>query len=308
MDLSIVTVTKDLFAILDKCLESVAKYTSGLEFEMIVLDNNSTTGDTEEVTKKYPFVKLIKNDRNIGFAAASNKGAKLATGKYLLFLNDDTELLENSIEKVFQFIKEKGDIIVGCKLLNVDLTLQHTTADLPTLSNIISSNFFLYKLFPKSQKFNKYYLCYHDVNSPQIVDYISGAFLLCRKDTFEKLKGFDTRFYLYSEEMDFCHRFNTMGGNVYYYPLTSVIHIGGATLKAESWFTIRNKNFSVLQYYQKNFKGIKFLLAVGVQYWGILIRVPIFFLIGIFKLNYFYISRSFNFTRLMFVYPKNVFK
>lgn len=308
MDVSIVTVTRDQFEILGKCLKSIEKNTSGLEFEMILLDNNSTTGDTEDISQKFPFVKLIKNNTNVGFAAASNQGAKLATGEYLLFLNDDTELLENSIEKTFRFAKEKGEVIVGCKLLNSDLTHQPSTSDLPTVSNVISANLFLYKLFPKSKILNKYYLVNYEVIEPKQVDFIIGAYLLCRRDTFIKLGGFDTRFYLYSEEMDLCYRFNKMGGKVYYYPLTSIIHIGGATLKAESWFTIRNKSFSVLQYYQKNFKGINFLSAASAHYLGILLRVPIFFFIGIFKLNNYYLSRSFNFIRLMFVYPKNVFK
>ncbi len=308
MDVSIVTVTRDQFEILDRCLKSIEKYTSGLEFEMILLDNHSTTGDTENITKNYPFVKLIKNDTNRGFAAASNQGAKLAKGDYLLFLNDDTELLENSVEKVFKFAKEKGDVIVGCKLLNTDHTHQVSTSDLPSLSNVIAANLFLYKLFPKSRRFNKYYLKHYNLTEPIQVDYIIGAFLFCKRDTFEHLEGFDTRFYLYTEEMDLCYRFNRSGGKVYYYPLTSIIHVGGATLKAESWFTIRNKNFSTVQYYQKHFKGIKFFLAVTVQYFGNFIRVPIFFIVGIIKMNNYFLSRSYNFVKLMFVYPKNVFK
>ena len=307
MDLSIVTVTRNQFKILNKCLKSIEKYTSGLDFEMILLDNHSTTGDTEDISKNYSFVKLIKNDTNKGFAAASNQGAKLAKGEYLLFLNDDTELLENSIEEVFRFAKDKGDVIAGCKLLNTDLSHQHSISDLPTISNVISANLFLYKLFPKKRMFNKYYLNHYEIKEPIVVDYIVGAFLLCRRDTFERLGGFDTRFYLYTDEMDLCYRFNKLGGKVYYYPLTSIIHVGGATLKAESWFTIMNKNLSSVQYFQKHFKGLKFFLTVSVQYFGILIRIPLFFIIGLLKMDNYFLSRSYNFLKLLFVYPKNVF-
>jgi GT2 family glycosyltransferase len=308
MDVSIITVTRDQFELLGKCLRSIEKYTKGIEFEMIVIDNKSTKGDTEEITKKYNFVKLIKNSSNRGFAAASNQGAQIAIGKYLLFLNDDTELLENTIEKVYRFAEKMGKVIIGCKLLNSDQTHQPSTSELPNIKNIINSNFFLYSLFPKSKLFNKFYMNYSDIKEPVQVDYVIGAFLFIEKSSFLNLGGFDTRFYLYTEEMDFSYRFNKSGGKVYYFPNSSIIHIGGATLKAENWFTILHKNLSMIQYYQKNFSGLSFVIALSINYLGIFIRIPLFFLLGLIRRDKYFISRSYNFIKLLFIYPKNVFK
>ncbi len=309
IDVSVILVNYNSFNLLVDCLSSLITYTKDIIYEIIVIDNKSTSGNIKEILNKFENLRIVKNPDNRGFGYANNQGVEIAKGKYVLFLNNDTILIENTIKEVFNFSENINiPAIIGCKLLNEDKSLQYSVFDFPSVLNVFTSNFFLYALFPKSKFFNKYHLMNKKIDTTTIVDVVTGAFLFSRRDQIQKLGGFDNRFFFYNEETDLCYRFVKSGGKVYYFPETAIIHLKGGTAKKNSWFAYKNQSISTIKFFQKHFHKLNFLLAVLTHYMGLIMRIPIFLLIGTITLNGELIKRSFYSFKLLFVYPTNSFK
>jgi GT2 family glycosyltransferase len=308
-DVSIVIVNYNSTDLLKGCLDSVYSFTKEISFEIIVVDNASVSGEIDKLIRSYSNIKLIKNDSNRGFGAANNQGAVIARGEYLLFLNNDTILTENSIKKVFDFAEShQNKTIIGCRLLNEDRSIQKSVFNFPTLANVFTSNFFLYLLFPKSEHFNKYHLMNRGLNSVTEVEVVTGAFLLIDKKSFEDLKGFDEKFFFYMDETDLCYRHKQNNGKIVYFPGTSVIHLKGKSAKGESWFKNKYQSISTIKFFQKHFTGMKFFLLLFFHYTGLIIRIPIFFIGGILLMKKDLVRRSLYYVGLIFIYPANEFK
>lgn len=308
IDVSIIIVNYNSLNLLNQCIDSLIKFTADVSYEIIVVDNHSTEGLIDDVSSKYDEIKLIKNNENKGFGAANNQGLAIARGTYILVLNNDTIFLENTIKKVFDFAELKNEsLIVGCKLLNSDNSLQHSVYDFPSLWNVFTSNFFLYALFPKNKFFNKYHLMNDGINETTEVDVVTGAFLFGTKEKLKGIGGFDERFFFYNEETDLCYRFKLNGGKVYYYPGTEIIHLKGGTANKISWFAYKNQSLSTIKFFQKHFSGINFISVLVMHYIGILIRIPIFLIIGLVTFNQNLLIRSFYYLKLLFIYPRNLF-
>ncbi|MCH7973375.1 MAG: glycosyltransferase family 2 protein [Bacteroidetes bacterium] len=309
IDVSILIVNYNSFKLLQNCLNSIVNHSQDFEYEIIVIDNNSNEGNIEDVIDKYDDIVMIKNSKNIGFAAANNFAAKHANGKYLLLLNNDTLLTENSILDMLDFAKNlNGNFILVCKLLNEDSSLQNSAYKFPSIRLHFAATFFIDKIFPKSNSINKYYIDIAEKKEPTIVNSVIGAFIFIPKDTFNKLDGFDERFFFYHEDTDLCYRLREIGGSVYYYPETSIIHYGGGTTNRNLWFSMKNRFISRIQFAQKHFNSLDKILFVLIEYIGIIIRVPLFFLTGIILFNKNYLKRSVLSLRLIFIYPQNKFK
>jgi len=308
IDVSVIIVNYNSFHLLDKCLDSFYKFCNGTNNEVIVVDNGSTEGDIRSVTDKYPNLILIKNNTNIGFAAANNKGLLKAKGKYSLILNNDTIFTEDSVKRVFDFAETYSEqLFVGIQLRNIDGTKQESIVMFPSIWNGFTENFFLYKLFPKSKIFNKYYQNYIDFSTPVEVDVIRGAFMFCKTEALKKLNGFDERFYFYSEETDLCKRLKKIGGKVIFFPSTSIIHYGGATADSNLWFKYKNQTIGKIQYYQKHFSGFAFFLLIIIHWLGLFLRFVLYSIGGILTLNKKLVLKGYYFLRQIFVYPKNKF-
>jgi GT2 family glycosyltransferase len=304
---SIIIVNYNSFTILQNCIESIFKFTLHVNFEIIVIDNNSNEGNIEDVIKKYDDIVLIKNLKNVGFAAANNIAAKHAKGKYFLLLNNDTLLTENSILDILDFAESlSGNFILACKLINEDCSHQNSAYKFPLIRLHFAATFFIDKIFHKLNSVNKYYINI-DKKEPTIVNSVIGAFIFIQKDTFYKLDGFDERFFFYHEDTDLCYRLRKLGGSVYYYPETSIIHYGGGTTVNNLWFSMKNRFISRIQFAQKHFTTSDKILFVIIEYIGIIIRVPLFFLTGIILFNKNYLKRSVLSLRLIFQYPHNKF-
>ncbi|MGE5363148.1 MAG: glycosyltransferase family 2 protein [Bacteroidota bacterium] len=311
VDVSVIIVSYNIFDILDRCLKSIVEYSSGFSYEIIVIDNNSAEGDVHTITNKYDCVRLIKNDSNRGFAAANNQGIAIAQGEYILFLNNDTLFTENSIGMILndyvRLTGRKGDYFIGCKLLNADGSHQISMFEYDTLWNCFTENFFLYKLFPRSRTFNKFYYNHIQISEPAEVEVVKGAFIFAPLQTIRKLGGFDERFFFYWEETDLCYRLKKLGGRVLYYPCTSIIHLGGISSGEMPWFVYKNQGRAKIQFYQKHFVGLKFVFAIIFHYTGLLMRIPIYLTGGILLLRRAQILKSFFYIRQLVNYPKNIF-
>lgn len=305
VDVSIIIINYNSNELLKDCLDSFYKTADGYTFEMIVVDNSDERYNAKPIVEQYPCTKFIKNEVNLGFSLANNKGIEAAEGKYILILNNDVIFTENTLKVLKDYCDSlNGEVIIGCKLLNADGSHQDSLVEFDNPWNTFTENFFLYKLFPRSKYFNKYYQNYIETTEPFEVDMVKGAFMFCTADLIRKIKGFDKNFYFYYEETDLCYRFKKMGGRVIYFPGTSIIHLGGATTDSMPWFKFKNQTVSKIKFYQKNYKGAAFFLPALFHYTGVLIRVPVYFLMGVLKGKKSLFYKSFYYFKQLFIYPK----
>lgn len=305
MTISIIIVNYNAREMLSECLDSIKKYSTGVEYEIIVFDNNSSDG-IEDVIKNHMDVRFILNKENIGFARANNEAMKLACGEYCLLLNNDTLFIENSLQNILDYYtKLTIPALVGCKLLNKDRSIQLSFGMFPTLVNVIGANLFLYKVFPNIKWLNKHYLNRRKIANPVEVGYVIGAFIFAKTSYFRQLNGFDVSFFFYGEELDLCKRFADVGGHVIYYPNTSVIHFGGATTENMPLFKYKNQHFAIIQLYKKHFTRSEYFLAVFFHYIGSIIRSPLFIIGGVILRNKQLILRGFYTFRILWTFRGN---
>ena len=193
MDLSIIIVNYNVRYFLEQCLHSVQQAITrlqeeGYEAEVFVVDNNSVDGSVSEVRKKFPDVRLIENSENAGFSKANNQAIKLAAGRYVLLLNPDTVVEEDTFSLCTDFMDTHPDAgALGVKMIDgKGAFLPESKRSLPTPEISFYKMFGLSSLFPKSRRFGQYNLGYLDKNSTHIVDVLAGAFMFLRKETLEK--------------------------------------------------------------------------------------------------------------------------
>lgn len=201
-----------------------------------MVDNNSVDGSVVLVKEKFPTVKLICNSVNTGFAVANNQAIKMASGEYVLLLNPDTIVQEDTFTKTLAFMdthKDAGGL--GIKMLDGKGNfLPESKRGLPTPSVAFYKIFGLAKLFPNSKKFGQYHLTYLDKNKTHQVPVLSGAFMLMRKETLDKIGLLDETFFMYGEDIDLSYRITKGGYKNYYFADSSIIHYKGESTKKSS--------------------------------------------------------------------------
>ncbi len=236
IDLSIIIVNYNVKEFLQNLLTSIQKSSLQITKEIIVVDNASDDGSVEIIQEKFPDVKLIANKENIGFGNANNIGLKLASGKFILLINPDAIVQEDTFQKLIEFFERTPDAgIAGCKVLNSDGTLQLACRrGFPGPWTSFTKVTGLSKLFPKNRLFARYNLTYLDENKTYEVDAISGAFMMLRREVYEKIGGFDPEFFMYGEDLDLCYRTQKAGFKVYYVHTTQIIHYKGESTKRSS--------------------------------------------------------------------------
>ena len=304
MKLSIIIVNHNTSQLLFQCLNSLVSTTQNIEKEIIVVDNFSKDDSVNMVREKFPQLKLIENKKNYGFAFANNQAVGIANSNLILLLNSDTIILENTIQKTIDFIEQDKDAhIVGCKLLNSDFSLQNSCRSFPTLWNIFTESFFLYKLFPKTKLFGKYHMTYFDYNSVLKVDVVKGAFMLIKKNVIEQIGLFDGKFFMYSEETDFCYRANKNNFNTIFFPDASIVHIGGGSIQSNQIY-FEQIHFSQILFIKKHYKNIYKYLCIFIKVIGILLRVPIYFFYGFISIDKNLIKKS---KRYFMVFMNSIF-
>lgn len=232
-DLSIIIVNYNVKEFLKNLLHSIKKASQNISTEIIVIDNASDDGSIEMLREKFPEVKLISNEKNLGFGKANNIGLKLAKGKFILLINPDTLVSEDTFIKLIGFFETHPDAgMVGCKILNPDGTLQLACRrSFPGPWTSFTKVTGLSNLFPKSKLFARYNLTYLDENQTYEVDAISGSFMMMKKEVYEKVGGFDEQFFMYGEDLDLCFRIQKAGYKIYYVHTTQIIHYKGESTK-----------------------------------------------------------------------------
>ena len=277
MDVSIIYVNWNSVDYIAESIRSVHEHTHGTQFEIIVVDNASPSGNVEILKEQFPEIKLIRSAKNLGFAGANNLGYRSSRGEYLLFLNPDTKLLNPAIDVMLKAIQSLPDGgIIGCKLLNSDLSLQTSCIQtFPTILNQVLDTDFLRGRWPKSSLWGIGAL-YSSNTEPARVEVISGACLMIRRATFEAVSFFSEDYFMYAEDLDLCYKVAQAGYANYYTGAGTVIHYGGKSSEPAS--ATRMKWKAIPRFCDKNrgrIYGAIFRAAMAVTAIGRLAAIKI---------------------------------
>jgi len=233
MDVSVVIVSYNVSSYLDQTLATLSEAVDGLDTEVFVVDNASSDDSVDMVKRKYPWVKLIENGENLGFARANNRALSLVKGRYVLLLNPDTVLSRDTLSTMVSFLDGHPEAgAAGCKVINPDGTLQLACRrGFPTPGVAFYKMIGLSGLFPKSRTFGAYNLTYLDPDEVTEVDAVSGSFMMLRKEALDRVGLLDEHFFMYGEDLDLCYRIKKAGWKIYYVPYTEIIHFKGESTK-----------------------------------------------------------------------------
>ena len=236
IDVSILIISYNTRQMTLDCLRSLYAQTKDVSFEVIVLDNASSDGSAEAITREFPQVCLIASDQNTGFAGGNNVAAKDAKGAYLLLLNPDTVILNGAIQKAVQFAEQHPEAaIVGGRTYFSDMSLNYTSCHgRPTPWSLLCMGLGLSSMFRRSAWLDPESLGSWKRDSVRQVDAVTGCFLLLRRSLWEELGGFDESFFMYGEETDLCLRAGKLGHKCMICPDAKLIHYGGASEKLRS--------------------------------------------------------------------------
>jgi len=247
MQLSIVIINFRYFDLTCNCLKSVKQYVTELQYEIILVDNAPLEDKEKDFKSLIPGLKYIKTSENIGFSKANNLGIENAEGNYILLLNSDTLIFDDSIQQCFDFMEtdqNRNIGLLGCKLLNADYSYQ------PSFYPFINDsawNFFcvenpvLYKLFKIKQK-------YAEPTEPIQVGDVSGAFMFLRRAVITTVNAFDPDFFLYSEETEWCRNRIAKFYKICYFPKAAVVHLGGQSTPKSYLFAQSRLSLSLAWY------------------------------------------------------------
>lgn len=273
MKLSIVIVNYNVKFFLEQCLRSVYNALQDVSAEVFVVDNNSVDGSCSMVKEKFPNVILIENKQNVGFSKANNQAINVSNGEYVLLLNPDTVVEENTFSKIIEFMDSHPDAGgLGVKMIDGKGNfLPESKRALPTPKVAFNKVFGLSTLFPKSKLFGKYHLGYLDKSKINEVEVLSGAFMLLRKEALNKSGLLDETFFMYGEDIDLSYRILKAGYKNYYFPETTIIHYKGESTKKSSI------NYVIVFYKAMIIFAKKHFTAKNANTFALLINLAIYF-------------------------------
>ena len=272
MKLSVVIVNYNVKYFLEQALLSVRKAAVKLQVEVFVVDNNSSDESVAMVREKFPEVQVIANKDNVGFSTANNQAIRIANGEYVLLLNPDTVVREDTFEKTVAFMDANPSAGgLGVKMIDGKGNfLPESKRGFPSPEVAFYKTFGLSKLFPKSKRFNKYHLGYLSENETHEVDVLSGAFMLMRKSVLDKIGLLDEAFFMYGEDIDLSYRVVKGGFKNYYFADTTIIHYKGESTKKGSLNYVKTFYQAMIIFARKHFGGNKaglFILMLNAAIW-----------------------------------------
>lgn len=233
MKLSIIIVNYNVKYYLEQCLDSIFCSTKNIETEIFIVDNHSSDGSVDYLKPRYPDIKFIENQENVGFAKANNQALAEAQGEYILLLNPDTLIGQNTLKNVCRFMDKNPQAgAVGVKMIDgYGHFLPESKRGFPSPWNSFCKMTGLSKLFPYSKHYGGYSLKYLDASTIHQVDILAGAFMMVRKEAVDKVGYLDEHFFMYGEDIDWSYRFTLAGYSNYYFPEPILHYKGESTRK-----------------------------------------------------------------------------
>ena len=272
MELSIIIVNYNVKYFLDHCLCSVQKAIKSIDAEVLVIDNNSPDNSVEYLEPLFNNVTFIKRSENLGFGKANNLGLEMAKGRYVLFLNPDTLIQEDTLHKCIAAFEQDEKIgAIGVRMIDGSgKFLKESKRSFPSPATSLFKLFGLAALFPKSPVFSKYHLGHLSEHKNHEVDVLSGAFMMVRKAVLDKTGGFDKDFFMYGEDIDLSYRIQEAGYKNLYLADTSIIHFKGESTNKGSLNYVKMFYQAMEIFVQKHYGGARknvfiFLLHLGIR-------------------------------------------
>jgi O-antigen biosynthesis protein len=279
MDVSIIIVNYNVKEYIEQAITSIKRACKNLSYEIFIVDNASTDGSVDLIKKKFSDVHMIVNTENKGFAAANNQALKKANGDYILLINPDTIVQEDTLAVILNFFEQHPKCgMVGCKILNTDGTLQLACRrSFPTPWIAFTKITGLSKIFPRSKLFGKYNLTYLNEDETYEVEAISGSFMFFRKQVVNKIGYLDESFFMYGEDLDWCYRIREAGWKIYYVPKTKIIHFKGESSKKSDRDLILQFYRAMKLFVEKHYRNRYFHVPQWLLLLGILLRASLSF-------------------------------
>lgn len=259
MKLSIVIVNYNVRYFLEQCLHAVNRSVCHFEYDIFVVDNNSSDDSLHMLRDKFPQVKLIANTENVGFSKANNQAINVSNAEYVLLLNPDTIIQEDTLQKCIDKMDENTAIAgLGVKMVDgAGNFLPESKRGFPSPLAAFAKMSGLSKIFPKSKTFGQYHLTYLDNNKNHEIEVLSGAFMLLRKSVLDKIGLLDEDYFMYGEDIDLSYRMIKAGFKNYYLADTSIIHFKGESTKKGSLNYIKVFYNAMLIFSNKHIGGTK---------------------------------------------------
>lgn len=286
MDLSIVIVNYNVKHFLEQCLMAIERARRGLDLEVFVVDNASVDGSQAMIKKQFPRVRLIENHQNLGFAKANNQALRQCQGRYVLLLNPDTLIQEDTLTVLIE-LQERNPRIgaVGCMLINPDGSFQIASRrSLPTPWVAFTRIVGLSRIFPRSRIFGRYNMTYLDPERESEIDVLSGSLMMLRREAIAGINYFDEDYFMYGEDIDLCYRLKLAGWQILYTPRTKAIHYKGESSKRSEMSFIANFYTAMLIFINKHFRSRYSILVKVLITFGIILRAWFAYASRLFKI------------------------
>jgi N-acetylglucosaminyl-diphospho-decaprenol L-rhamnosyltransferase len=253
--ISFIILSWNTCSLLNECLASIAQFAGAWDHEIIMIDNGSKDGSQEMVRTRFPYVRLVQNQENVGFSRGNNQGVNMSTGQYLLLLNSDAMLKQGTLDTLISLAQTQPGLgMVGARLINPDGTFQASHTRFPNLWReflILSrlGQIFMGRWYPShGPEIDK---------GPQKVDYVEGACMLFKREAYLEVGGLDESYFMYAEDVDLCFRLRQKGWQIWYHPEAEVIHYGGASSSGRRTKREGDLYRSRVQFFQRHYGKIQ---------------------------------------------------
>lgn len=283
--MSVIIVNYNTRNLLSDCLFSLKEEyekKNWVPIEIIVVDNASKDGSIKMVRTRFPFVQVIKNTRNVGFAKANNQGIKKASGQFILLLNSDTKVFPTTLKNIISpFFHLKHLAVTGGKLLNADGSIQPSAGFSPTLLRVVLWMLFLDDIPWIQRLIRPYHITDTSLyQKDTLVDWVSGACFCIRRDVIDAVGPLDERFFMYGEEVEWCYRIRKAGYRVLFTSSSPLYHYKGGSSKEKGESGIVEEFQGLLSLYKKHYSFGRRIILRMILALGALLRIIVFGIIG----------------------------
>jgi N-acetylglucosaminyl-diphospho-decaprenol L-rhamnosyltransferase len=251
LDLAVVVVNHDSGESLLRCVRSVFEAAGDVSLELVVVDNASRDGSATSAVRSFPLVRLIQNDRNLGFPSAANQGMRATRSEFVLLVNPDARVVAGTLERFLKVARDRPAAgAIGALTRNPDGTIYPSARRVPTLLQG-AAHTLLGSLWPQNPLSRAYRIADWDRLSERRVEWVSGSSVLLRRDALDQVGLFDERFFMYVEDMDLCTRLRAAGWEVWFSPELEIEHVGGTATAGKRRMTLEHSR-SIYRYFVKH--------------------------------------------------------